>query len=275
MGVVYIIIILFATLIGAICGMGGGVIIKPLLDAVSPFTTFQISVISGSCVLAMSVSSLIKHYFAKTKVNVKIAICLSLGSIGGGFLGDFLFGLVNDAVGTQGQPMIKIVQNSVLLVMLILVLAYMLFIKPKGIHYNFKNPILVTVVGVILGALSVFLDIGGGPINVCVFVLLFGMDLKMSSVSSLITIFFAQITKFVKYGISNSFATNVLFDNNLAIWVFVLLIVFAVIGGLLGAIINKKFSEKFVNIIYCSALGFVIILSIVNIAANALAIAQV
>ena len=277
MAVALIVIILFATLIGSICGMGGGVIIKPLLDAITNLSTFQISLISGSCVLAMSIASLIKHYISKTPVDVKLAIFLSIGSIGGGFLGDFIFGLVEDmaikSYGDNAQSLIKIIQNSVLLLLMILVLVYMLFIKKKGIHANVKNPIITTLVGLLLGTLSVFLDIGGGPINVCVFVLVFGMNLKLASVSSIITIFFAQITKFIKWSISGSFVKNPIFTADLPIYTFILLVVFAVVGGLVGAIINKKFSEKFVNVVYCSAIGFVSLLAIYNIIYNAILIA--
>ena len=97
---VYVCIILAATVIGAICGMGGGVIIKPLLDAVSSYSTFQIGIISGACVLAMSVSSLIKHIASKTPFKAKTVLLLSAGSVAGGLLGDLFMGLIRGALGS-------------------------------------------------------------------------------------------------------------------------------------------------------------------------------
>lgn len=268
----YVIIIFLATLIGAVCGMGGGVIIKPLLDAASNFTTFQIGVISGSCVLAMSIASLLKHYLAKTKVDAKTAVYLSIGSVIGGFIGDYLFGIVETRAALRynesADAGIKVVQNIFLLIMILTVLLYMLFLQKKGIHLNLKNPVLIVAVGGLLGAVSVFLDIGGGPINVCAFVFLFGMDVKLAGVSSLITILFAQITKFVKYFTASAFIKNIFFDKSLSIISFTLLVICAVAGGLTGAIINKKFSGKFIKGVYCGALLFVMLLSIYNIIRN-------
>lgn len=270
MSVLLVLIILVTTLIGSICGMGGGVIIKPLLDAISSYSSFQISLISCSCVLAMTIVSLIKHYIGKTKVNIKIAIYLSFGSIIGGLIGDLLFGIVNDiaqnSFQAKSQSILKIVQNSVLLVLIVLV--SIIYVKKNKKVYSVTNPLVTIAIGTILGALSVFLDIGGGPINVCTFVIIFGMDMKLASVSSLITIFFAQITKFAKLIISGSLTTNIVFDTNLSVVIFWLFIVLAVVGGFCGTILNKKISVTRINQVYFGALIFVLLLTIFNIIKN-------
>ena len=46
-----------ASIIGAICGVGGGVIIKPVVDAFGLLTISQASFLSGCTVLAMSAYS--------------------------------------------------------------------------------------------------------------------------------------------------------------------------------------------------------------------------
>ena len=43
-----------ASIVGAICGIGGGVIIKPVLDAFGVLDVSAISFLSGCTVLAMS-----------------------------------------------------------------------------------------------------------------------------------------------------------------------------------------------------------------------------
>ena len=50
----YFIISLLASVAGAICGIGGGVIIKPTLDLFHLDSVATVSVLSGCTVLAMS-----------------------------------------------------------------------------------------------------------------------------------------------------------------------------------------------------------------------------
>lgn len=264
---VFILIIFAATFIGSICGMGGGVIIKPLLDAASDYTPFQISVISGLCVLAMSAASLVKRFAAKQKFELPIVIGLTAGSIAGGLVGDIIFTTAQNAVISSGinANAVTVVQNAMLGVFLLFVLSYMIFIQPKDKHFNVKNPVVMTLLGFILGVISTFLGIGGGPIDVCVFCLVCGMTVKDSGANSLITIFFAQAAKIVKMAITGAFVTQTIITESLAVWVLVIMMSVSVIGGLVGAIINKKMSQGAVRILYCSALGFVAVLCVFNI----------
>ena len=56
---VFILVSFFASVIGAICGIGGGVIIKPVLDAFGLYSVSTISFMSGCIVLAMTAYSVI------------------------------------------------------------------------------------------------------------------------------------------------------------------------------------------------------------------------
>ena len=47
----------FASIVGAICGIGGGVIIKPVLDAFGIMSVSAISFLSGCTVLSMTTYS--------------------------------------------------------------------------------------------------------------------------------------------------------------------------------------------------------------------------
>ena len=84
---VFVIVILFATCAGATCGMGGGVIIKPVLDALSPMSAFQINFVSSMCVLAMALSSLVKHVFQKKSSHIPTAVAAACGAFAGGVAG--------------------------------------------------------------------------------------------------------------------------------------------------------------------------------------------
>ncbi|MDR1766402.1 MAG: TSUP family transporter [Lachnospiraceae bacterium] len=61
---VYVLIALIsfiASALGAVCGIGGGVIIKPALDAAALFDVPVVSFLSGVTVLAMSATSVLRH----------------------------------------------------------------------------------------------------------------------------------------------------------------------------------------------------------------------
>ena len=58
MGIVLFSITFIATAFGAISGIGGGVIIKPVMDALVDFPIATISFLSGNTVLAMTAVTL-------------------------------------------------------------------------------------------------------------------------------------------------------------------------------------------------------------------------
>ena len=72
---------ILSSIAGSICGIGGGVIIKPVLDAVGVMSVSSISFLSGCTVLAMSVVSVYKNIRAKSaKLNVRTATGLAVGA---------------------------------------------------------------------------------------------------------------------------------------------------------------------------------------------------
>ena len=121
----------------------------------------------------------------------------------------------------------------------------------------------------VLGVISTFLGIGGGPINVCVLCLVLRTDTKEVTFYSLLTVMFAQVAKLFKLAVTGGFTSNVILDVNLEWWALVIMVAAAVIGGLLGAVFNKRLSSKAVNRIYYAVIGIVIALNIYNIIYNA------
>ena len=78
-----------ASIVGAICGIGGGVIIKPVLDAFGVLDVSAISFLSGCTVLAMSLysvgrgkisgTSMVEKGFSPTQIQwerFKRPVCL-------------------------------------------------------------------------------------------------------------------------------------------------------------------------------------------------------
>ncbi|MGZ7192251.1 TSUP family transporter, partial [Streptococcus pyogenes] len=78
-----------------------------------------------------------------------------------------------------------------------------------------------------VGIISVFLGIGGGPLNIALLMMLYSYSAKEAAVYSLAMIFFAQLSKIVILGTH-------LKDYRLNAWLVLGIIIFAFIGGLVG-----------------------------------------
>ena len=75
-------------------------------------------------------------------------------------------------------------------------------IKNNLKSFHVKNQILIFIIGIALGTFSVFLGIGGGPLNVAIMMLLFSFKLREAAVYSVGIIFFSQLTKMVTIAVS-------------------------------------------------------------------------
>lgn len=62
--VLMLIVTFLATLLGPICGIGGGVIIKPVVDALGIMPVAEVSFLSGIAVLVMAVVTLVQDALA-------------------------------------------------------------------------------------------------------------------------------------------------------------------------------------------------------------------
>ena len=98
--IIFVLVSFLASVIGCICGIGGGVIIKPVLDAFGLYSVSTISFMSGCIVLAMTTYSVVKAKLAKESVIEKgTGTWLGLGAAGGGLLGKQLFDLIKVLFG--------------------------------------------------------------------------------------------------------------------------------------------------------------------------------
>lgn len=249
---IYFILALFATTVGSLTGMGGGVIIKPLMDVLGDYNVQTIGVVSSITVFSMAVVSVGKQIKAKTEIPFKTAVPLGIGSVAGGFIGEKLLNFIVNLLNANN--VVTVVQNCVLALLILFVFIYMK--NKEKIKGRALNGVAVSlVVGVFLGVCSSFLGIGGGPINVALIVYLFSVNTKTATVCSLVTILFAQISKLSTVALTTGFAY---FDLSVAPF----MIVGAILGGFLGASLNKKCSEKTVekafNLIQLLVLGITI-----------------
>ncbi|MFB0919979.1 MAG: TSUP family transporter, partial [Oscillospiraceae bacterium] len=98
MNIILLLVSFLASVVGAICGIGGGVIVKPILDSLSIASVATISFMSGCMVLSMSSYSVVKALAAKESlVDFKTGTPLAVGAAIGGVLGKDLFGLLQSA----------------------------------------------------------------------------------------------------------------------------------------------------------------------------------
>ena len=97
--ILFFVVSLLASVAGAICGIGGGVIIKPVLDMAHLADVSTISFLSGCTVLSMSCYSVGKSMLAKdSSVDLKSGTYLAVGAAIGGVCGQQLFARLGSRV---------------------------------------------------------------------------------------------------------------------------------------------------------------------------------
>ena len=204
----------------------------------------------------MSISSSIKHIKAKTPIKQKVVLLVSAGSVFGGIIGNEIFDLVLERLNSN---MVKGIQAVIIAAFIIFVIIY---INSKNIKsFEIKNPAAIVLIGLMLGLMSAFLGIGGGPINTTFLVLLFSFTLKESAVYSVAIIFFSQLSQLITIFINNQFVPYKEFTPIILIAMAV-----SVIGGIIGSQLNKKLSNKTITKIFSAVLIVVAIINIYNAA---------
>ena len=250
----FFIICIISTTIGAISGIGGGVIIKPVFDSFSGLDATVISFLSGCTVLSMSIFSLLGTKNLEVKVEAKRGTLLAGGSVVGGVFGKYVFDLVRNS--TENLSMISTVQNYILLFLTVGVFFYMLK-KEKIKTYDIHNPVLCIMIGIFLGTTGAFLGIGGGPINLIVLYYFFSMDAKLAALTSIYIIFFSQVASLISVIISGI--------PQFEIPSLIVMIIGGIGGGIIGRKIAKKLSVKATEKLFTIVLFIISIICIINI----------
>lgn len=250
----YFLICLAATTLGAISGIGGGVIIKPVMDALSGMSVSTISFLSGCTVLAMSLVSMLRSGGKQVRLDPKKGTLLALGGALGGICGKWLFDLVKTAF--ENDALVGVIQSALMVVLTALVLVYVCN-KEKIRTLQVRRAAACLLIGFSLGVMSAFLGIGGGPINLVVLYFFFSMDTKTAALTSLYIILFSQ---------STSFASTVLQGKVPAFEapVLALMVLGGVLGGFAGRALNRKMTAKQVDKLFLGMLILIIAISCYN-----------
>lgn len=254
MALIHFIVSFIASIVGAISGIGGGVIIKPTLDSIGMLTPVTISFLSASTVLAMTTVTLIRNRNTSIKLDKKISMVMAVGGVIGGFAGKVVFNAFqqnfpNDAV-------IGANQSIILLILTLGVLITSIF-KTKIRSLELSHWLISLFAGLALGTVATFLGIGGGPFNLTVLYLLFSMDSKTAALNSIFIIFFSQLTNILLTVISGHVP-------NFTPIILICMILGGISGGLVGTALSKRMTNRHVDYLFITMTVIIIITSLFN-----------
>lgn len=253
MAVIFFAIAFLASIAGAITGVGGGIIIKPVIDATNLLQPAQVNFLSGNAVLAMTIVSLAQNFIKKgEKIDWSRSLFLSIGAAAGGLIGGQAFKSILRLF--PNALIVKLIQSVILLLMTVSVLIYVRN-KHRIRSKDINNPIISTLLGTILGFISAFLGIGGGPLNIAFLYYFFSMGPKKAAINSLLVIFFSQI-----FNLGNSIVRNSVpaFDP----WNLALMAIGAVAGAMIGRATSSRIRESQVDKFFQS---FLLLISLINV----------
>lgn len=225
----------FACIIGTICGMGGGIIIKPALDAAGVMSVSTATFLSGCTVIAMTCWSVGKTLLKREAViELKYTAFLALGAATGGLAGKQLYIMAASLFADQNRA--GGIQACLLFAATFATLIYTVN-KDKINSKKVDSPAAAMIIGLFLGLLGAFLGIGGGPFNVAVLYYFFSMPAKKAAQNSLFIVLFSQLASTLK---------TVIFDGIPEFDLFILMgmILLGVLGSEAGRKINQKIDNR-------------------------------
>ena len=254
MDILFFVVAFLSSIVGAICGIGGGVVIKPVLDMFRMGEPATINFLSGCTVLSMSLYSVSKALRAgDSKVETSTGTPLALGAAVGGVIGKEMFSAVKAFFG--GSPMVGGVQAIALGIITLGTLLYTVN-KSRIKTHSMTNKLVCVIIGLLLGVMSSFLGIGGGPINLVVLGYFFGMDTKTAAANSIYIILFSQAASFI--------STLITGLPEFRILALILMVAGGIGGGIVGRKLNKKMDNKAVDKLFIGLMVLIVCICIYN-----------
>lgn len=254
MDILFFVVAFLSSIVGAICGIGGGVVIKPVLDMLQLGAVSTINFLSGCTVLSMSLYSVGKAMISRdSKVELSTGTPLAIGAALGGVAGKELFGIIK-GLFANGE-MVGGVQAVTLGLITVGTLLYTVS-KSKITTQRITGKVPCVAVGLTLGIMSSFLGIGGGPINLVVLGYLFSMDSKTAAANSLYIILFSQLASLISTVISGLPEFQPL--------VLALMVAGGIGGGIVGRALNKKMDNRAVDKLFIGLMMLIVLICIYN-----------
>ncbi|MDO4175202.1 MAG: sulfite exporter TauE/SafE family protein [Eubacteriales bacterium] len=246
----------FACTIGRICGMGGGVIIKPVLDSTGLYEVAVINCLSGCAVIGMSSWSIWKFVDKKgSRIQLDVTIPLAIGAVIGGIVGkkayESIEGLFVDSNTAGG------IQAALLFLAVLATLIYTAN-QRRFATLHTSNKLACVSIGAGLGMLGTFLGIGGGPFNMAALFFFFSMTPKDATQNSLFIILISQMA-----GLLSTIQSGILFTIPASLICGMVLC--GIIGGEIGGRINRHISEDTVTLLLNASMVLVMLICIYNV----------
>ena len=254
MVLIHFLVSFVASVVGAISGIGGGVIIKPTLDFIGLQSPTTISFLSATTVLAMTTVTLMRNKNTSIKLDKKISTIMAVGGVLGGFLGKYVFNSVHSSF--PNEAVIGATQSIILLILTLGVLITSL-LKSKIHSLELSHWSVSFMAGLALGAISTFLGIGGGPFNLTVLYLLFSMDSKTAALNSIFIIFFSQLTNLILTVVTG-------YVPEFSVMILVSMIIGGITGGLAGIFFSKRMTNRQVDYLFICVTIIIIATSFIN-----------
>ena len=240
---------LLAAFLGSLVGLGGGMILVPILlllhNNVTGFEWATNQAVVAITLVAMIFTALssLRAYLKIKTVDIKTGTILLTGTIPGSILGTWLNGVLDTS-------------NFSLYFGIFLLLMFLLLLldreklgqarKPKatdrirefevkGETYTYHISILVGFfVSFLIGTLSALFGIGGGIIAVPAMIILFGMPVHIAIATSMFMVFFTSLFSATTHALSGNI-----------IWEYaIFFIIGAILGGTLGSRVNQLLKGK-------------------------------
>lgn len=246
LAVMFLVIGLFAGIVGSIAGLGGGMFFVPALlylgndylpGSVSPQVAAGTSlIVIGVTALSSSIS-----YLKQKRVDIQSALLFFLGSAPGAIIGVYLNTLLPIKAFTL---MFGLFQLSMFILMMVKDK-----IKPRSIHWEVRRQFVdsdgveheygyrrsvVIFVAFLVGITSSLFGVGGGILMVPAMIILFRFPPHIAAATSMLVIFFSAMV---------GSATNIIHDHVNGLYA-ALLAPGAWIGGNLGTLIARRMKGK-------------------------------
>ncbi|CAM4110578.1 membrane protein [Bacillus manliponensis] len=235
-----LIIGLVAGTIGSLVGLGGGIIIVPLLVGLHSLSP-QLAVGTSIVTIVFTGLSSTLTYMKHKRVDYKSGLILFIGSGPGGIVGSWANKFLNGDSFSLYFGIFLIFVSIILMLRdkmkpLSLTNASVIkrtFVTKEGqtIHYEFP-PILAIIIAFFVGFISGLFGIGGGALLVPAMMLLFAFPAQIAVATSMFIVFLSAVVSSI---------THISLDN--VNWLYALILIpGAWFGGRIGAYINTKLS---------------------------------
>jgi uncharacterized membrane protein YfcA len=224
------------------------------MDGLGLLPVATVSFLSGCTVLCMSGVS-IAGRDKSVRIRDGVSGYLAIGASVGGVAGKMLFTALT--AGLARQNLVGVIQTAILLIVNVGVLVY-IYHKEKLTRPPASGAAICLLIGCLLGVISSFLGIGGGPLNIVMLAYFFGMRGKEAALNSLFIIFCSQMTSLL----------NTVFSGAVPPFAWQALLAMCA-GGVIGAACGRRVSARIddhkMDKLFKWTLLFLIALNIVNL----------